>query len=262
MEARELAKHLQECVGCRETLIFHQDLQLRLAGTPELPPGLATRTKQILSDKMRFKMPFWSDLLRGNTTMKKLTISTTVLAILCASTMMFLPKKAAASSPLEMFKQMRSAISLAANRGELSVKVSAKENGIVDVKGTLDGTPLPPSFPLRVVSKQDDNMVTVVITVDFDPANYSSIRRGKAPNSLELVYKEFSNSVILVQLDPNTKLPASWTTEEIFEEVAPPTVLKPKNMPGASKTSESMMWARIRLRIGQEATVTMGPSRN
>lgn len=261
-DAKELATHLQECVACRQTLTFHKDLQLRFAGTPVLPPRVASRAKQLLNDKAPSKMSLLSRLLRGNTTMKKLTISTTVLAILCAGAMIILPNKAAASSPLEMFKQMRNALSLAANRGELTVTVRAREHGIVDITGTLDGTPLPPSFPLQVVSKQDDDIVTVFVTVDFDPEHYSSIRRGKAPNSLEMVYKELPNSTIHVQLDPNTKLPASWTTEEIFAEVVPPTVFKPKNVPEPSKTTETMMWARIRLRIGQEATVTIGPSRN
>ncbi len=194
--------------------------------------------------------------------MKKLTISTSVLAILCAGALMFLPNGAAASSPLEMFKQMRSALLLAANRGELTVNVRAREHGIVDVTGTLDGTPLPPSFPLRVVSKQDDDIVSVVVTVDFDPAHYASIRHGKAPNSLEMVYKELPNRTILVELDPKTKLPASWTTEEIFEEVVPPTVFKRKDAPEPTKTAETILRARVRLRIGQEATITVGQPSN
>ena len=193
--------------------------------------------------------------------MKKLTISTTVLAVLCAGALMILPNKAAASSPLQMFKQMRNALSLAANRGELTVTVRAKEHGVVDITGTLDGKPLPPSFPLRVVSKQDDDIVTVFVTVDFEPEHYSSIRRGKAPNSLEMVYKELPNSTIHVQLDPKTKLPDSWTTEEIFAEVVPPTGSKPTNVPQPPKTTELTTWARIRLRIGQEVTVTLGPPR-
>lgn len=272
-EAKELDEHMQECVGCRQTLSFHKDIQTRIAGTPKMPPGLAARAKELFEDTVPARVSLWSRLLQGNTTMKRLTISTTALAVLIAGAMI-LPNKAAASSPMKMFKDMRSAFAQAANRGELSVTVRAKANGVVDVLGTLNGIPLPPSFPLKAVSKQDDDIVTVVVTVDFDPAHYSSIRRGKTPNSLQMVYKGKPNSAILVELDPKTQLPTSWTTEEIwaevvpatgeelFEEVVPPTASRPNNVPERSKANESRMWARIRLRIGQEATVAMGPFGN
>lgn len=272
-EAKELDEHMQECVGCRQTLSFHKDIQTRIAGTPKLPPGLAARAKELFEDTVPARVSLWSRLLQGNTTMKRLTISTTALAVLLSGAMI-LPNKAAASSPPKMFKDMRTAFSRAANNGLLAVTVRAKENGVVDVTGTLNGVPLPPSFPLKAVSKQDDDIVTVEVTVDFDPAHYSSIRHGKTPNSLQMVYKGRPNSTINVELDPKTQLPTSWTTEElfgevvstasdeIFEEVVPTIASKPSTPPAPSKANESRMWARIRLRIGQEATVAMGPFGN
>lgn len=267
-EAKELDEHMQECVGCRRTLSFHKDIQSRIAGTPKLPPGLAARAQELLEDTVPASVSLWSRLLQGNTTMKRLTISTTALAVLLAGAMI-LPNKAAASSPLKVFKAMRSAFSRAANQGLLAVTVRAKANGDVDVSGTLNGVTLPPSFPLKAVSKQDDDIVTVEVTVDFDPAHYSSIRHGKTPNSLQMVYKGKPNSTINVELDPKTQLPSSWTTEELFEEVVPTasdeifgevvrtTASEPSTTPAPSKANGSRMWARIRLRIGQEATVSM-----
>lgn len=254
-----LVHHLHNCAKCQQALEFQKAIESRLGAMPSLPSGLATKARDSVNREPQSGNLSWLDRPQGAITMKKVLISTTAIAALAAGVIVALPKTAAASTPLTKFKDLRTALCKAANRGEIKVEVRVGQNGVAECSGTINGKKLPIEFPLKSTTKVVDGIADVLVTVDFDPSNYQSIDFGKNEDTLKLVYRELPNSVLVVQLDPKSNLPTAWSSEELWEIASPITPTSKSSTPSKHDLN-SIMQARIRVRVGQSATVTVSAS--
>ncbi|MEQ1823436.1 MAG: zf-HC2 domain-containing protein, partial [Fimbriimonadaceae bacterium] len=204
--------HLSECATCREWVAFHRSLENHMNEPVLVPSSMETRVAQLLAASPA-QVP-WLTRVFGNNTMKKLALSTSTLAVLAVGAFVLFPRTAAATTPLESFKKMRSAFTAAAKRGELKITTTANTDGTIDTKATLDGKELP-GFPINVESTREGDNFKVHITADLEPEHYKVIRFGKAANTLELVRKETENKIYQIKLDPKTQAPVKWDVIEV-----------------------------------------------
>jgi len=220
-QREEISRHLMDCANCREEILFHRSIESRMDGPIEVPSNLRHR----ISERLESQPSQPSILARflGEPTMKKILISSSALTAAIIGAVLLAPGTAQATTPLNAFKAMRSALAGAVRSGELRLTGSVTGNGTVTVSGTLDGQPLPPDIPLLVNVDRHENVYDITITANLAPSNYSSIKYGKDPSTLELVPKDSPNKRIEVGLDPVTSKPKSWSSFSKVEGLWKPT---------------------------------------
>lgn len=251
-----LVDHLHDCARCRQEVEFHKSLASRLAVMPKVPDSLAANAASCLDRVARPGFLSWLSQPQGANTMKKVMISTSAIAAIAMGTLFVLPHIASAATPLSRFNDLRTAIRQAANRGEIKIDVFANPNGSIECTGTLDGLKLPDEFPMQVEAKVADQIADVTITIDFDPSHFTSIKFGQNEDTLKLVYKDLPNRVMLVQLDPKTHMPKAWKSEKLTERIGAAQPAKTN----AKAARETVAQAKVRLRMGQHATVIVTSS--
>ncbi|MBS1726377.1 MAG: zf-HC2 domain-containing protein [Armatimonadetes bacterium] len=252
--------HVSDCSTCRDELAFRRSLESHLDAHVPAPDGLADKVSQRI-DRTPTKRP----LVFGDSNMKKIAISSTVLASVLVGAALFVPRTANASTPVESFNMMRSALVLAAQRGEISISVLAKEDDSVDVSGTINGVPLPQGFPIRVDSTRDGKVCTIHVSVDVEPKDYKVIQFGATANTLEITPKGQPDKKYEIGLDPNSYLPASWTVLAKGEkgwDVKAHSDFKPSKAEKPKQTLASPIHATLIVYVGQSATITITSSGN
>ena len=189
--------------------------------------------------------------------MKRILISTTAATALIASFLVLTPRAANASTPVEKFKKMRAALAKAMQSGELKIDLTASKDGVVEVTCTLEGKPLPKDFPLYVETSREGNVMTVDVTADLNPENYSTIRYGKTQDTLELVPKADPNSKSEVVIDRKTMKPTSWRTmvskDGLWGPASAADLAKARSMKSAK--SDSTIHAKVKMMMGQDASI-------
>lgn len=252
-QKESVADHLADCPPCREALAFHRDLESRLEGQPLLP--------ERLRERISTPRPALLARLLGDSTMKKIVLTSTLATALVASALFLTPRNATASTPEEIFKSMRAALAKAARNGELSFNITANKEGNVTVSGTLDGRPLPPDFPLNVDISRDGDTFDVTVTVDFSPENYRQIKFGKNTSTIIFAPKKEPNEKYQVELDPKSKLPKAWTTwaYENGQWTTSRFNFNPKPTAPPTKDDDTVIKARVKIQLGGTATITSKP---
>lgn len=269
---RAVRDHLAECAECRESLQFMRSVDAELEGDVPLPRGLEARVfADIGSVETRRG---WLERIFGDTTMKKILVSSTVLGALVVGALFMAPRHASAETPLETFNAMRAGIFQAAMSGELSFKVTASEAGDVNVEGTLDGQPLPADFPLHVDVTREGKILDVTLSMDLSPKSFSSMKYveksdeelfeavpdGHSPIGLEVTPKGDAAHKFVLTVDPLSKRLTKWTTlEKVGNDWKAGKsynyTVKDKSV--APKAPQTSMRAKIRMYVGSTATVTV-----
>jgi hypothetical protein len=255
--------HLSDCGDCREALAFHRSLEAQMDSEVQVPLDLRAR---VLNGHVATGN--WLIRALGDKTMKRILISSTTLATIAVGALLIMAPRAQATGPLESFNMMRAGLVKAAKSGELSLTVLGKEDGSVEVTGTLDGQPLPPGFPIKTTATRDGNTMDIRIRVDLSPADYASLKYAPEEtlfeavpshnSTLELIPKSNPKEKILIGLDPTSKMLVSWTALERKGndwKVKSTHQYKPKASTPPAKGDQTVLDARVRVYIGQTATV-------
>lgn len=271
-QSAEVQDHVADCPDCREFLIFQRSLEARLDGGMDVPAGLYQKTMNRIDE-----LPGRSLLVRmlGNNTMKKILISSTALTAVLVAGFMSLSGRASASSAIEEYNSMKSALMQAASKGELKISVKASPEGEVTVAGSLNGKTLPSGFPMKFTKTRNGDVLDVKVTVELSPTEYQSITFGKDGKSLLLQPKGTKDGKVEVFIDPKTKAPikvyrfhtgkgaANWKAGD-------PKVLTIKTKDGkqlavtthtyeAKPVKSSKLNARVILKVGTSAEISLSP---
>lgn len=250
----EVRDHVSDCASCREWVAFHRYLECRLDCEVTLPEGLREEISQRMKSSVsRMTLGF------GDTRMKKIALSSTTLIAIAVGATLLVPRYANAASPLETFRKMRTAFAKAANRGELTIDIDSKTDGSVNVSGTVNGSPIPAGFPLRTEVSRDGDNLRVRVSIEIEPANFSSIGFGKDQSTLVLVPKGDPKQRIVIGLDGKTYLPKTWSALELsnkeWKSVSHPE-FRGTSVGNALKGSAKLIDATVMMKVGTKALVT------
>lgn len=276
-QASAIRGHLAECAACREWLAFHRSLDTQLDVPVALPQGLEAKTVALVLEPAG--RGAWFTRVLGNTTMKKLAISTSTLAILAIGAMTLIPRPANASTPIESFKKVRSALTRSALQGEVTVKAIADKDGALKTEVSVNGVVLT-DLPIKTEVQRFGDDLEAHITIDLDQESYQVIRFGKDNKTLELVRKNEPKKLHKVKLDPQTQAPIRWSSEPIVVEGFPIDVnsagaaakgqvvegfqLDPKDIQPSAKVvnsqSKQILDVHMKLKLGTSATAKVAVS--
>lgn len=275
-EKRLVQDHLNECPDCRESLALHRLSSRALAGQGFVPASLQAKTWQQLQPKLDLN---WLARIVGDPKMTKFAVVSAAAAILAVSFIGLAPQIAQANTAKKALTEMNLALAQAASRGEITLNVTSTKEGQVTVTGSMDGKPLPTTFPVDVkVTREGVEAVTVEVSINFEIALYESVSFGKDKNTLEVIPKGAKDKRFLVSLDPKTRLPLSVSSSErkgkVWKETSRSTyrtvkeanykpinegsykpIADAKASPAATKAK-----AVIKMNLGQTATVTITTS--
>lgn len=255
-EKRLIQDHLNECPSCREALALHRMVGQALDGPGRIPAGLQSKTLALIQPKQ--KAP-WLARIIGDPKMRKYAALSAAAAVLAVSLFALAPQLAQASTAKETLSEMNSAIALAALRGEITLIVASTPEGQITVNGSMDGGPLPSTFPVDVKVQQEGDVATLEITIDFNQPQYESVAFGKDKNTLEVVPKGSQDRKYLVKLDPVTRLPLSSASlqkkEGQWKEVSRSSFRPRAAAPKGQKSAEHLVKATVKMHLGQTATL-------
>lgn len=260
-EKRLVQDHLNECPDCRESLALHRLAGRSLAGEGFVPASLRTKTLQHLEPSPANS---WLTRLLGDPKMRKFAAVSAAAAILAVSFFGLAPQIAQANTAKETLTEMNLALAKAASRGEMTLNVESSKEGQVQVTGSMDGKPLPGTFPMEVkVTREGSESVIVEISIDFEVTLYDSVAFGKDKNTLELVPKGAKDKKLTVALDPKTRLPLSVSSREksgtTWKETSR-VKFQPRTAAKAAPAAASKAKATIKMNLGQKAVVTITTS--
>ncbi len=259
VEKRSVQEHLNECLDCRESLALHRLSSRVLSGQGTVPAGLHAKTLQHLQPK---QAPSWLTRILGDPNMRKFAAVSAAAAIIAVSFFGLAPQIAQASTAKETLSEMNLALAKASARGEIALNVESTTEGTVTVSGTMDGRPLPTTFPVETkVTRDGSDSVLIEITINFEVAVYESVSFGKDKNTLELVPNGALDKKLIVSLDPKTRLPLAVSsrvkTGSVWKETSR-NVFKPRlSQAAAAAVAPTVAKAAIKMNLGQKAVVTI-----
>lgn len=255
-EKVQIQSHLQECPACREELSLHRKAEEALEGLLAVPASLLDKT--LLSAAPQGSQP-WLARIFGDPRMRKLAAVTTAAAALAICFFALAPKPAQANSPKETLAKMNTALALAALRGEIVLNVATTKEGEVTVTGSMDGAPLPTTFPVNVKVDREDEAATITIKVNFREPLFESVAYGKEKNTLEVVPKGSTNRKYLVGLDPKTHLPLNVANLQMvngkWKETSHSSFKTREPSGGSPAQGHHEVRATVKLILGQKAIV-------
>jgi hypothetical protein len=256
----DIESHLSECARCRETLAFHRALESQFDCVVEPPLHLYSRASALTAAPARLAL---LTRVLGDSTMKKILVSSALVTVLATSMLFLGPRNASASTPQETFRSMRAGLAKSIENGNLAFDLKANEDGSITVAGKLSGRPLPPDFPVETEVTRDGDIFDVTLIVDFSTSNYSAISFGK-DGSLVLAPRAKQGERYAIALDPASKEPRSWTTFSLERgawKVKSRYDFKPEAAAPTITDEGPLMKVRVRMLVNRTATIRYEPSK-
>lgn len=236
-------RHLLDCGPCRAELVFHRSLDAQLQAQMNLPDSLLRKVESRIARTPT--RPTLRTRLLGDPTMKRILVSSSALAAMFATALLFTSTTAKADSALSLFKSMKSSLAYAARSGEVTFTASVDGKGGVTVSGKLDGVDLPTDFPMHVSVIRTGEVYDITVNAELSPANFSSITYGNDDTTLRLVPKGHDDQKIEVGVEPTNHRILSWTSyrkvDGAWKQVAHNTYKAPSKALPSKETSSSVL---------------------